>query len=151
MDLYGSWIFNTFTPKIARHVLIWLLGTFLMRNPTRFSWQRLGIILIFVKFAISWRQGRWKSLLEVADVEARQSCGHEQANSSVSWNLVNWNVEGTQICLSESAPSYGVDSSFIFPILRVLPEPNLRGSVERWDSHLSISTCEPLWTCTVHK
>ena len=36
--------------------------------------------------------------------------------------------------MSESAPSYGVDSSFIFPFLRVLPEPNLQGSAERWDS-----------------
>ena len=55
--------------------------------------------------------------------------------SSVGWNLVNWNVERTRICLSESTPSYGVDSSFTFSFLRVLPEPNLQESEESRGSH----------------
>ena len=40
-----------------------------------------------------------------------------------------------RICLSESTPSYGVDSSFTFSFLRVLPEPNLQGSEESRGSH----------------
>ena len=71
--------------------------------------------------------------------------------SSVGWNLVNWNVERTRICLSESTPSYGVDSSFAFSFLRVLPEPNLQGNEESRGSHHSFFTYEPLWTCLVRR
>ena len=72
--------------------------------------------------------------------------------SSVGWNLVNWNVERTRICLSESAPSYGVDSSFAFSFLRVLPEPNLQESEESRGSHHLFSLMnhyELVWFTTI--
>ena len=113
-----------------------------LEESARFLQKSLAVNRIFPYFCRSYATGQVKIFAWSGyDAEARQSCGHEQANSSVSWNLVNWNVEGTRICLSESAPSYGVDSSFIFPILRVLPEPNLQGSVERRDSRHSFFAC----------
>ena len=53
--------------------------------------------------------------------------------------------------MSESTPSYGVDSSFTFSFLRVLPEPNLQGSEESRGSHHLFFTYEPLWTCLVRR
>ena len=68
-----------------------------LEESARFLPKSLAVNRIFPTFVVAMRQSRWKSSLEVAvKAEARYSCGHGQANSSVSWNLVNWNVERTQ-------------------------------------------------------
>ena len=92
---------------------------------------------IFTKFAIGLVTGRGKVLAwSRYDAEKQDNLvDTSKLFSSVGWNLVNWNVERTRICLSESTPSYGVDSSFTFSFLRVLPEPNLQGSEESRGSH----------------
>ena len=92
---------------------------------------------IFTKFAIGLVTGQGKVLAwSRYDAEKQDNLvDTSKLFSSVGWNLVNWNVERTRICLSESAPSYGVDSSFAFSFLRVLPEPNLQGSEESRGSH----------------
>ena len=92
---------------------------------------------IFTKFAIRLVTGQVKVLAwSRYDAEKQDHLvDTSKLFSSVGWNLVNWNVERTRICLSESTPSYGVDSSFTFSFLRVLPEPNLQGSDESRGSH----------------
>ena len=108
---------------------------------------------IFTKFAIGLVTGQVKVLAwSRYDAEKQDNLvDTSKLFSSVGWNLVNWNVERTWICLSESAPSYGVDSSFEFSFLRVLPEPNLQESEERRGSRHSFFACEPLWTCLVRR
>ena len=68
--------------------------------------------------------------------EARKSCGHVQTIqfSKLKSGKFERRMNGSY-CLSESTPVYGVDSSFIFSFLRVLPEPNLQGSEESRGSH----------------
>ena len=92
---------------------------------------------IFTKFAIVLVTGQVKVLAwSRYDAEKQDHLvDTSKLFSSVGWNLVNWNVERTRICLSESTPSYGVDSSFTFSFLRVLPEPNLQESEESRGSH----------------
>ena len=106
---------------------------------------------IFTKFAIGLVTGQGKVLAwSHYDAEKQDYLvDTSKLFSSVGWNLVNWNVERTRICLSESTPSYGVDSSFAFSFLRVLPEPNLQESEESRGSHHLFFTYEPLWTCLV--
>ena len=108
---------------------------------------------IFTKFAIGLVTGQGKVLAwSRYDAEKQDNLvDTSKLFSSVGWNLVNWNVERTRICLSESTPSYGVDSSFAFSFLRVLPEPNLQGSEESRGSRHSFFTYGPLWTCLVRR
>ena len=108
---------------------------------------------IFTKFAIGLVTGQGKVLAwSRYDAEKQDNLvDTSKLFSSVGWNLVNWNVERTRICLSESTPSYGVDSSFAFSFLRVLPEPNLQGSEESRGSHHPFFTYGPLWTCLVRR
>ena len=70
--------------------------------------------------------------------EARKSCGHVQTIqfSKLKSGKFERRMNGSY-CLSESTPVYGVDSSFIFSFLRVLPEPNLQESDGRRGSHHS--------------
>ena len=77
--------------------------------------------------------------------EARRSCGHVQAIlfSKLKSCKFERRMNGSY-CLSESTPVYGVDSSFIFSFLRVLPEPNLQESVKCRSSHHSFS----IWAIT---
>lgn len=77
--------------------------------------------------------------------EARRSCGHVQAIlfSKLKSGKFERRMNGSY-CLRESTPVYGVDSSFIFSFLRVLPEPNLQESVKCRSSHHSFS----IWAIT---
>ena len=68
-----------------------------LEESARFLLKSLAINRIFPYFCKSYATGQVKVLAWSGyDAEARQSCGHGQANSSVSWNLVNWNVERIQ-------------------------------------------------------
>ena len=103
----------------------------------RFLVKSLVVHQIFTKFAIGLVTGQGKVLAWSRYDAEKQDYLVDTSKlfSSVGWNLVNWNVERMRICLSESTPSYGVDSSFTFSFLRVLPEPNLQGSEESRGSH----------------
>ena len=103
----------------------------------RFLVKSLVVHQIFTKFAIGLVTGQVKVLAWSRYDAEKQDYLVDTSKlfSSVGWNLVNWNVERTRICLSESTPSYGVDSSFAFSFLRVLPEPNLQESEESRGSH----------------
>ena len=70
----------------------------------------------------------------VAD-NARMSCRHEQANRFCKLKSGKLKRRKNANLFERVYAVIGVDSSFAFSFLRVLPEPNLQESEESWGSH----------------
>ena len=72
------------------------------------------------------------------------SCGHEQTIQFCRLKSGKLKRRKNEKLLERVYAVIGVDSSFAFSFLRVLPEPNLQGSEESRGSHLSFFTYGPL-------
>ena len=100
---------------------------------------------------VSDRAGESPRLKSLRCRETRYSCGHEQAIQFCRLKSGKLKRRKNANLFERVYAVIGVDSSFAFSFLRVLPEPNLQGSEESRGSHHSFFTYGPLWTCLVRR
>ena len=125
---------------VSRSCEIW-------RSPQEF----LPKVWRLTQFFLLLRVGMAAAVTAVAD-NARMSCRHEQANRFCKLKSGKLKRRKNANLFERVYTVIGVDSSFAFSFLRVLPEPNLQGSEESRGSHLLFSLMnyyELVWFTTI--
>ena len=114
------------------------------RNPSDFLLKIWWLIRFLIHLPlVSDRAGESPRLKSLRCRETTKSSGHEQAIQFCKLKSGKLKRRKNANLFERVYAVIGVDSSFAFSFLRVLPEPNLQGSEESRGSHLSFFY---LWT-----